>query len=78
MTRSWVVCSTAALLTATMVPRLVAQVPVPLTVRVYNTARMPAPDLSTARDEADQILRDTGLQVIFRKCGSAAAGASAV
>ena len=55
-----------------------AQSAAPLTVRLYNTAHLAAPDLLTARDEAAHILRDTGVAVAFRKCGIAAAAGDAV
>jgi hypothetical protein len=41
-----------------------------LTVRLYNTSGIPAPELMAARLAAESILRDTGLDVIFRHCGS--------
>lgn len=69
MTRSWIACATVALAAATTVPRLAAQEPSPLTVRAYNTARIPQAELSVARITAIEILRDTGLAVTFRQCG---------
>jgi hypothetical protein len=63
---------------AMLVRTVSAQEELPLIVRLYNTAHLPASDFLTARDEADHILRDTGLVVIFRKCGSAAAAGDAI
>jgi hypothetical protein len=40
-----------------------------LIVRLYNTAGIPAPELLVARRTAEQILRDTDLNVLFRHCG---------
>jgi hypothetical protein len=40
-----------------------------LTVRLYNTSGIPAPELMAARLAAESILRDTGLDVVFRHCG---------
>lgn len=40
-----------------------------LTVRLYNTAGIPAPDLTAARRAAESILLDTGLTVTIRHCG---------
>ena len=45
-----------------------AESPVRLTVRLYNPSGIPAEELATARDTADAILRDTGLDVVFRQC----------
>src|SRR5882672_7463931 len=52
----------------TMGPRLAAEPPVTLTVRLYNTSGIPADELAAARSAADAILRDTGLEVRFRAC----------
>jgi hypothetical protein len=41
-----------------------------LIVRLYNTAGIPAPELVSARDTAAAILADTGLNVVFRHCGT--------
>lgn len=40
-----------------------------ITVRVYNSAHVPAPTLVAARRTAEAMFRDTGLTVIFRPCG---------
>ena len=40
-----------------------------LTVRLYNTSGIPALELVAARRAAESILRDTGLDVVFRYCG---------
>jgi hypothetical protein len=45
-----------------------------LTVRLYNSSRIPADELGAARDVADAILRDTGIDVVFRPCGPSAGG----
>jgi hypothetical protein len=59
----------AVLLATTMTVRVGAESSVTLTVRLYNTSGIPAPQLSAARRAADSILRDTGLDVRFRLCG---------
>jgi hypothetical protein len=40
-----------------------------ITVRIYNSAQVPAPTLVAARRTAEAMFRDTGLKVIFRPCG---------
>jgi hypothetical protein len=50
---------------------IAAESPAMLTVRLYNTAGIPADELAAARSAADVILRDTGLDVRFRQCGIA-------
>ena len=45
-----------------------AEPPAALTVRLYNTSGIPTPELLAARGAADSILRDTGLNVVFRHC----------
>ena len=40
-----------------------------LTVRLYNTSGIPAPELAAARRTAESILRDAGMDVTFRYCG---------
>ena len=67
-----------ALATTTFSRLADAQSTAPLIVRLYNTAQLPAPDFIAARDEADQILRGAGLQVIFRNCGRSAAAGGAI
>ena len=47
---------------------------VTLTVRLYNTSGIPSAQLAAARDAADVILRDTGIDVTFRLCGARAGG----
>jgi hypothetical protein len=42
-----------------------------LTVRLYNTANVPALELISARDTAESILSDGGLDMIIRQCGRA-------
>jgi hypothetical protein len=46
-----------------------AESPVLLTVRLYNSAGIPVPELLAARHAAESVLRDTGLTVSFRNCG---------
>jgi hypothetical protein len=49
--------------------------PLALTIRFYNTSRIPSQDLKAARLATESILRDTGLAVVIRHCGrSGAAG----
>jgi hypothetical protein len=43
--------------------------PVPLTVRLYNSAGIPAGDFGAAHAVAESVLRDTGLDVHVRHCG---------
>ncbi len=47
-----------------------AKSPGVLTVRLYNSAGAPVHDLLAARRVAEPILRDAGLRVEFRQCGS--------
>jgi hypothetical protein len=59
-----------AMLTAmTLSAGVRAEPSVTLTVRLYNTSGVPAPELVAARRAAESILRETGLNVIFRHCG---------
>ena len=46
-----------------------AESPVALTVRLYNTAGIPTPELVAARAAAESILRDISPDVVFRHCG---------
>ena len=46
-----------------------AKSPAILTVRLYNTAAISAPELLAARRAAESILSDTGLRILFRHCG---------
>ena len=48
-----------------------AESPVALTVRLYNTAGIPTPELIAARTAAESILRDIWPGVAFRHCGRA-------
>jgi hypothetical protein len=48
-----------------------AESPATLIVRLYNTVAIPPDEFAAARNTADAILRDTGLDVMFRQCGSA-------
>ena len=48
-----------------------------LTVRLYNTAGIPANRLLAARGSAAAILEDTGVSVAFRHCGTALSGTPA-
>jgi hypothetical protein len=48
-----------------------------LTVRLYNTAGFPSADLRSGRREAELMLRETGLRLVFRHCGRAVADAPA-
>ena len=54
--------------------RASAEALVTLTVRLYNTSGIPLDQLATARDAAETILRDTGINVTFRLCGRRAGG----
>src|SRR6267143_762271 len=62
----------AVLVATTMAVRVGAESSVTLTVRLYNTSGIPAPQLVAARSAAESILRDTGLDVRFRLCGRVA------
>jgi len=53
----------------TLTARQSAAPQVALTIRLYNTSGIPSAELLAARRAADSILRDTGLNVIFRHCG---------
>jgi hypothetical protein len=55
----------------TMIPGVAAS-PITLTVRLYNTAAVPAAELLAARETAEAILGGTGLNVVFRHCGGLA------
>jgi hypothetical protein len=67
-----------ALLTAGLViaslasPR--AESPVSLTVRLYNSAGIAPSDIDLARTVAGPILRETGVEVTFRRCARLEAG----
>lgn len=60
-----------ALVLMTAGPRVTAESPATLTVRLYNTSGIPADELAAARSAADAILRDTGLDVRFQECARA-------
>jgi len=47
-----------------------------LTVRLYNTAGIPVPELISARDTATSILGDGGLDMVVRHCGRAGSTAA--
>lgn len=49
-----------------------AESPFALTVRVYNPAGLPAAGIESALETAEPILRDTAVDVRFRRCGMAA------
>jgi hypothetical protein len=55
-----------------------ADSPLTLTVRIYNSAHIPAPTLVAARRTAESMFEDTGLHVIFRSCGSRSAVADPI
>ena len=55
-----------------------ADSPLTLTVRLYNSAHIPAPTLVAARRTAESMFEDTGLHVIFRSCGSRSAVADPI
>jgi hypothetical protein len=55
-----------------------AESPFALTVRVYNAAGFPAADIETALGAAEPILRDTAVDVTFRRCGMASVTAAPV
>jgi hypothetical protein len=40
-----------------------------LTIRVYNTSEVPAPELLAARRAVESTFQDTGVDLIFRLCG---------
>ena len=40
-----------------------------LTIRVYNTSEVPAPELLAARRAVASTFQDTGVDLIFRQCG---------
>jgi hypothetical protein len=66
-----------AVLVATMVVHLGARAAA-LTVRLYNTAGIPAHDLAAARQAAESILRDAGLTVSVRHCRQQSSPGAAV
>jgi hypothetical protein len=49
--------------------RASAESQVALTVRLYNTSGIPAPELLAARRAVESTFRDTGLDLIVRHCG---------
>lgn len=69
---------TAVLVAMTMAVRVGAESSVTLTVRLYNTSGIPAPEMLAGRRGADAILRNTGLDVRFRLCGRRASSEAAV
>jgi hypothetical protein len=46
-----------------------AAAPVSLTMRLYNSSGITPQQMQAARQAAEGILRDTGLQIAFRQCG---------
>lgn len=60
----------AAVMLLATVGQAAAESPARLTVRVYNTSGIPTSELLAARHAAELILRDTGVDVVFRHCGS--------
>lgn len=48
-----------------------AESPLALTVRVYNAGGLATADIEMALDAAEPILRDTAIDVTFRRCGMA-------
>ena len=69
--RAFVSFAVIVVLTA-MIVRVRAEPPARLTVRLYNSAGVSAPELLAARDTALSILGDGGLDVRVRHCGRAA------
>src|SRR4051812_16601824 len=63
----------AALVGLTMAVSVSADSRVTLTLRLYNTSAIPAPELLAARNAAQSAFRDAGLDVTFRQCGRPAA-----
>jgi hypothetical protein len=59
----------AAMMGMTLAARPAGEPQIALTIRLYNTSGIPSSSLVSARHAADAILRDTGLNVIFRHCG---------
>lgn len=59
----------SALIVTAMLGTLAAETHPTLIVRLYNTSGVPAAELVDARNVADAILRDTGMNVMFRQCG---------
>jgi hypothetical protein len=62
-------CAVAGALVATAIVRASAGAPVALTVRLYNTSGIAAPELVSARRAIEATFQDTGLNVIVRRCG---------
>ena len=58
-----------ALMGIAIVGRASAEPRVALTVRLYNTSGIPAPELLAARRAIDATFQDTGLDLILRHCG---------
>ena len=69
-----VACALVAILVMITGGGAAAESRVTLTVRLYNTSGIPSAQLAAARDAADRILRDTGINVTFRLCGARAGG----
>lgn len=64
-------CAVSAGLMAMLSAGVRAESSVALTVRLYNTAGIPAAELVAARGAAESILRDIWPNVVFRHCGRA-------
>jgi hypothetical protein len=58
-----------ALVVMAMGVRASAELPVALTVRLYNASGIPAAELLAARRAVESTFRDTGLDLIVRHCG---------
>ena len=71
-------CAVVAGLAMTQSVGVRAEPPVVLTVRIYNTSGIPTPELVAGRRAAESILRDIGLDVIFRHCGRAVSAADPI
>ena len=73
---SRIVTTTAIAAVVAVVAPAHAESPFALTMRVYNSARLDAAEIGRALQSAAPILRDTGLDVTFRRCGMAVAVAT--
>ena len=60
---------TMVLAVTALTVRAGADARVALTVRLYNTSGIPTPEMIAARGAAGSILRDSGLNPVFRHCG---------
>jgi hypothetical protein len=64
-----IVAGGAAIVVMALAVGLGADREIDLTVRLYNTASIPTPELVGARRTAESILSDAELNVMFRHCG---------